>query len=192
MRYLLYLALPMAFFVTLWAKPIISLLFGAVFDPSVAALQILIWAAAIMYITMVLGTAFIATNLQKLNMKLTFISVAINIGLNLLLIPKYSYYGASFATVATEGFGLVSSLFFLGRYGYALGLPRASLPPFFGLFVIVAISALLLLENIPLILMTIIDLVAYATVIYKFGLNRQDKQLILSLLKSSREAKAKT
>ena len=48
-KYLLYLALPMAFFVTLWAKPIVSLLYGANFDPSVAAVQILIWSAAIMF-----------------------------------------------------------------------------------------------------------------------------------------------
>ena len=192
MRYLLYLALPMAFFVTLWAKPIVPLLFGASFEPSVAALQILIWAAAIMYVTMVVGTAFVTSNLQKLLMKLTFLGVALNIGLNLLLIPKYSYYGASFATVATEASGLAVGLFFLGRYGYAFGLPRASLPPFFGLCVIGAISALLFLGNAPLVLITIIDLVTYTTIIYKFGLNRQDKQLILSLFKSSRLAKTKT
>jgi O-antigen/teichoic acid export membrane protein len=189
-RYMLYLALPMAFFVTLWAKPMVSLLFGAVFGPSVAALQILIWAAAIMYVTTVLGTAFVAANLQRLSMQLTFVSVAVNIGLNLLLIPRYSYYGASFATVATEAFGLAFGLFFLGRYGYALGLPRASLSPFFGLSVIGAISALLFLGNTPLILITIIDLIAYTTVIYKFGLNEQDKRLILSLFKSSRLTKA--
>jgi hypothetical protein len=108
------------------------------------------------------------------------------------LIPRYSYYGASFATVATEAFGLAFGLFFLGRYGYSLGLPRASLSSFFGLSVIGAISALLFLRDIPLVLITIIDLVAYTIVIYKFGLNGQDKQLILSLLKSFRPAKAKT
>jgi O-antigen/teichoic acid export membrane protein len=188
-RYLLYLALPMAFFVTLWAKPIVFFLFGAKFESSIAALQILIWAAAIMYVTMVLGTAFITANLQRLNMKLTFIAVAVNIGLNLLLIPKYGIYGSSFATVATEGFGLATGLFFLGRNGYPLGLPRASLPPFFGLSVIVAISTLLFLKNIPLVLITIIDLVAYTAVIYKFGLNLQDKQLILDLFKRSRPHK---
>jgi O-antigen/teichoic acid export membrane protein len=190
MRYLLYLALPMAFFVTLWANPIVSLLFGARFDPSVAALQILIWAAAIMYVTMVLGAAFVTTNLQKLLMKLTFIGVAVNICLNLLLIPKYSYYGASFATVITEASGLVLCLFFFGRYGYALGLARASLPPLFGLSVIATISALLFLGNTPLVLITIIDLVAYTTVIYKFGLNGQDKKLILSLFKRFKPAEA--
>jgi O-antigen/teichoic acid export membrane protein len=189
-RYLLYLALPMAFFVTLWSKPLISLLYGEKFIPSIAALQILIWAAAIMYVTMVLGNAFIASNLQKLNMKLTFIDVALNIGLNLLLIPKYSYYGASFATVATEASGLALGLFFLGRHGYALGLKRASVPPIFGLAIIGVISALLLFENAPLTLITIIDLVAYAAIIYKFGINDDDKRLILDLLKTLRLTKA--
>jgi O-antigen/teichoic acid export membrane protein len=185
-RYLLYLALPMAFFVTLWAKPIVSLLFGARFDPSVAALQILIWAAAIMYVSMILGSAFVSANLQRLSMKITFTMVAVNIGLNLLLIPKYSYYGASFATVATEAFGLALGIFFLGRHGYDLRFGRMSLPPFFGLSVIAAISALLFLRNVPLALITIIDFTVYAAVIYRLGINEQDKQLILSLLNRPR------
>jgi O-antigen/teichoic acid export membrane protein len=184
-RYLLYLALPMAFFVTLWSRPIISLLYGAKFDPSVAALQILIWGAAIMYITMVIGTAFVATNRQKLGLNLTIALVAVNVCLNVLLIPKYSYFGASFATVVTEAFGLASGLFFLGRYGYTLGFRRASVPPIFGLAIVGSISALLLLENAPLTLITIIDLVVYAAVIYKFGINNDDKRLILGLLKTS-------
>ena len=91
-KYLFYLALPMAFFVTLWAKPIVSLLYGARFDPSVAALQILIWSAALMYVSSVLGTALVAANLQKLNMKLTFVLAAINIGLNVLLIPEVQLF----------------------------------------------------------------------------------------------------
>jgi hypothetical protein len=64
------------------------------------------------------------------------------------------------------------------------------LPPFFGLAVVVAISALLHLSNVPLALITIVDLIVYAAVIYRFGLNEQDKQLLLSLLKRSRPAEA--
>lgn len=188
-KYLFYLALPMAFFVTIWAKPIVSLLYGARFDPSVAALQILIWSAALMYVSIVLGTAFVAANLQKLNMKLTFLEAALNISLNALLIPEYSYFGASFATLVTVACGLALRLFFLGRNGFALGFRGTSLPPFFGLAVIVAISALLHLSNVPLALITIVDLVLYAAVIYKFGLNEQDKRLILSLLKHSEPPK---
>jgi O-antigen/teichoic acid export membrane protein len=190
MRYLLYLALPIAFFVTLWSMPIILLLYGDKFGPSVAALQILIWAAAIMYITIVLGTASIANNLQKLTLKVTVMSIAVNVCLNVLLIPKFSFLGASFATVVTEAFGLVAGLFFLGRYGYAFGLKRASVPPIFGLAIIGVITALLLLENVPLTLITLIDLVVYGAVIYKFGINDDDKRLILGMLTTSKLTKA--
>ena len=86
-RYLLYLALPMAFFVTLWAKPLVPLLFGVAYGPSVESLQILIWAAAVMYVTMLLGSTFVAANLQRLNMRLTLLAIAVNVGLNVLLIP---------------------------------------------------------------------------------------------------------
>ncbi len=190
MRYLLYLALPMAFFVTLWAKPIVPLLYGASFGPSVVALQILIWAAAIMYVSMVSGNAFVAANLQQLFMKITYVMIAVNVSLNVILIPMYSYIGASFATVVTEAFGLTVSLVVLGRHGYDFGLRRASFPPLFGLSVIVAISALMVLGKVPLVLITIIDLAVYAVIIYKFGINEYDKQVILSVLKPLRRTES--
>jgi O-antigen/teichoic acid export membrane protein len=189
-RYMLYFALPMAFFVTLWAKPIVSLFFGSVFDPSVAALQILIWAAALMYVAMLLGNALVTANLQRLTMRLTFTAVAINVSLNVLLIPKYSYIGASFATVATEASFVALGLILLGRHGYDLKVRRTSLLPVFSLCVIAAISALLFLRNVPLALITVVDLTVYAALIYKLGLNEQDKRLISSLLKPSRPAKS--
>jgi O-antigen/teichoic acid export membrane protein len=182
MRYLLYLALPMAFFVTLWAKPIVPFLYGASFGPSVLALQILIWAAAIMYVKIVSGNALVAANLQRVYMGLIFSMIVINVTLNLLLIPTYGYVGASFATVVTEAFGLAAGLVILGRHGYNFGLWRVSLPPFFGLSVILAISALMYFRDLPLALITIIDLAVYAAIIYKFGINEYDKQLILSML----------
>ena len=102
-----------------------------------------------MHVTIVLGTAFVAANLQRLNMNLTFIMIAVNVGLNVLLIPRYSYFGASFATVATEAFGLALGLVILGKYRYDLRLRRTSLPPLFGLSVIVVISALLFPQKCP-------------------------------------------
>ncbi len=182
MRYLLYLALPIAFLVTLWAKPIVPLLYGAGFAPSVLALQILIWAAAIMYVSMVSGNAFVAANLQRLYMRLTLSMIAVNVSLNLFLIPTYGYVGASFATVVTEAFGLAAGLIILGRHGYDFRLRRTSLPPLFGLSVILAISALMYFGDFPLALITVIDLAVYALILYKFGINEYDKQLILSVL----------
>lgn len=185
-RYLLYLGLPMAFFVTLWAKPIVTLLYGNAFSESATALQIIIWSAALMYVTMVLSSAGVAVNLQRLFMKITFLQVFFNVILNLLMIPTYSYIGASFTTVATEAFGLLFGLFFMKRYGYDFGVRNSSGPPILGLFVIAVVSVLLYLQHAPLVLISIIDLVIYCAVIYKLGLKERDKRLIVDLLGLSR------
>ena len=36
--------------------------------------------------------------------------IAVNVSLNVILIPMYGYIGASFATVVTEAFGLTVGL----------------------------------------------------------------------------------
>jgi len=105
-----------------------------------------------------------------------------------LLLPKHTYFGASFATVVKEAFGLALALFFLGRYGYTLS-QRSSVPPFFGLAIIGVVSALLLFENALLTPIIIIDLAVYAAVIYKFGIDYDNKRLILGLLKAGRLTK---
>jgi hypothetical protein len=89
-----------------------------------------------------------------------------------LLISKHSYFGASFATVVTETFGLALALFFLRRYGDPLGSKRASMRLFRHSYRWV-VSALLLFENAN-DADNIIDLDVYAVVIYKFGINDDD------------------
>lgn len=180
-----WIALPMAFTVTLWATPIILTLFGNAYTESILALQIIIWSAVAMYVSNILGRTFIAANLQRLTMKIYIGAVIFNVVLNVLLIPKYSYIGASFTTVATEAFVVLTSLFFLRRYGYHLGLRGISGPPILGFFVITAVSALLLSQNVSLLLITLVYLPLYAIIIYKLGLKEDDKRLIASVLKPS-------
>jgi O-antigen/teichoic acid export membrane protein len=47
--------------------------------------------------------------------KIVGISLIINIILNLILIPKYSLYGASFATLITEAFACIILFFAANR-----------------------------------------------------------------------------
>jgi O-antigen/teichoic acid export membrane protein len=187
-KYMLYIALPMAFTVTLWATPVITLFYGNAFAGSAVALQIIIWSAAAMYVGIILGNTFLSANLQKLSMKLTISAMAFNIILNLLVIPTYGYWGASATTVATETFIVCTSIFFLERYGYPLHMRLTIGPPFFGLGVIAAISAVLLTFGVPLVLITVIALTVYAAILWKLGLDDEDKQLIQNLLKYPRLA----
>jgi O-antigen/teichoic acid export membrane protein len=192
MKYMLYVALPMAFTVTLWAKPIVAIFYGSAFSGSAVALQILIWAAAAMYVGIILGSTFVSANLQKLSMKLTIGAVVFNIALNLLLIPKYGYLGASATTVATETSLVCMDLFFLRRYGYGFHLRSMIMPPFLGLAVISGISVLLLFYGVNLVVVTTFALAVYAAILCKLGLDKDDKRLIVSLLKYPRLSSTET
>lgn len=177
-KYLLYLALPMALIVTLLARPIVNLIYGSEFSGSVFALQILIWAAAIMYVTMVQGTTIVTANKQMFSFKVTIVAAILNIILNLIVIPKYSYIGASAATVATEAFGLFVGIFFLNRWGYKLNMTSIYLPPLLGLLTAVAVAIILINMDINILIISIVVIVIYGVIVYKMGIKGDDKKLI--------------
>lgn len=192
MRYMLYIGLPMAFTVTLWATPIVTLFYGSAFSGSAVALQIIIWAAAAMYVGIILGSTFVSANLQRLSMKLTIGAVAFNIALNMFVIPRYGYWGASATTVVTEAFLVCLDIIFLERAGYPLAARRLVVPSFVALATSSIISAVLLSYGVHLVIVTGIALAVYAILIYKLGLDEEDKQLIMGLIKYPRPTSSKT
>ncbi len=182
-KFLLYLALPMALTVTLLAKPIVNLIFKEEFLESTLALQILIWSAAFSYVGIVLGTVLITADKQMLRLKLLFIMLVLSVVLNLIMIPKYSYVGASIATVVTRVAGLVLNIFFLNRCGYKLALGRICLPPLIALSVAGALMALLSHSNVNVFIVASICFVVYSLVIYLIGINEEDKWILKVILR---------
>lgn len=101
-RYMLIIAFPLAVGVTLLANNIILLIYGNKFLPSVIALQILIWAVFFSYMSYTPMYSLYSINKQAAYTKIVFCCMVLNIILNLILIPKFSYIGASVVTVITE------------------------------------------------------------------------------------------
>ncbi|WP_414468849.1 flippase [Methanobacterium sp. ACI-7] len=101
-KYMIVLGIPTGFLITILADRIILLILGTGFLQSIVALQILIWTIVFTFA----GAAFVqllqSINKQVIITKISGICVIINIILNLILIPKYSYIGASYATLITE------------------------------------------------------------------------------------------
>lgn len=107
------IAIGLAVVIGLFATPIITLLAG---EPTVAgidALRILVWAFPFAAVASVLSSSLISMDDQVMLAVLLGLSAAINIILNLVLIPRFSLLGACAATVATEL--MVSTLMF-ARY----------------------------------------------------------------------------
>jgi O-antigen/teichoic acid export membrane protein len=92
---------------TIFADKIIELFYGSGYSNSAASLQILIWAFFIMCVSTISSSFLNATNKQRIVVIGTGIGALFNVILNLLLIPKYSFIGAAFATVITEFFGFI-------------------------------------------------------------------------------------
>ena len=100
-RYFMIFAAALCVFMTIEAKTIIFLLYGKQFVPAAALLAILVWSEISVFFATVVVNAMIARNLQSLLPWPTALGAALNIALNVVLIPRYSSLGAAWATLVS-------------------------------------------------------------------------------------------
>lgn len=190
-KYLFIIALPIALTITLLARPIINLVYGINFEGSANALQVLIWAVTSMYVSMLVGAAYITADKQDISMKLTILSVTLNIIFNLFLIPRYSYVGASAATVITEFFGLFIGVFFLSKYGHKLNILNNCIIPLINVALASILAVFLINIGVNIFLTVTITIMLYGFATYKLIIKEDDKQLIKNTFNSLRIKKIK-
>ena len=94
--------LPVAVGTTLLADKVVLLVYGSEYSSSVIILQVLVWGVFFSYLNWTPVTTLNAMNRQRTVTKVVFLSMVLNVGLNLLLIPPLSYVGASVVMVLTE------------------------------------------------------------------------------------------
>lgn len=95
-------AIPLGIGGTLLAKPIVGLLFGADYAESVLPFQILVWSAVFVVLRGSYRHSLNAAGEQNLDLRCAITSAALNVGLNLLLIPKFGMAGSAAATVFAD------------------------------------------------------------------------------------------
>lgn len=102
LKYLLAIMIPACIGTTLLADRIVFTIWhNAEFAGAIPVLQILIWMTLAATLNAIGGTLLNATHREAANMKNLAVCTACSIGLNLLLIPKYSAIGAALVCVAT-------------------------------------------------------------------------------------------
>jgi O-antigen/teichoic acid export membrane protein len=98
--------------VSFWAKDIVVLLFGKQYSYAGNILPIHIWAAILVFYGIVKSKWEISENMQKVGLVCTSVGAFFNIGLNLILIPKFYGVGAAYATLLAHCIsGLLVPLF---------------------------------------------------------------------------------
>jgi O-antigen/teichoic acid export membrane protein len=98
------LAVPMVLVVWVSAPYVVRVWMGPDYLPVVPLMRALIWASALLYVTLPSANLMIALRRQHINFWLMMPAMAINVILNLLWIPAYGAEGAAWATVAAYAF----------------------------------------------------------------------------------------
>ena len=179
--YLALLALPLGVGATLLADRIILFTYKQSFINSVIVLQILIWALVLIFVNYLMGYLLNSIEKQKLFTYTTGISAVLNIILNFVLIPLYSFIGAAIATVATELFNFIMLYYFTSKSGYCINLFRTMYKPLVAT-VLMGIF-LIYLSKLHLLLLVPLNITFYFLILFLIGgIREDDKRLLLSFI----------
>ncbi|HXH13116.1 MAG TPA: oligosaccharide flippase family protein [Alphaproteobacteria bacterium] len=120
LKFLYALGMPLAVLMFVLSERIVALFFGAAYRDAGAALTLIAPAVVLLLPTSVYGYVFTALGRQRLYMGCVAASLLVNLLLDLLLIPSYSFHGAAVATLAAEAVLFVAGLLALARLGSQL------------------------------------------------------------------------
>jgi len=123
-KYLSAVSIPIAVGTTILADKIILFIYQSEFIHSIIALQILIWAIPLIFLNYMFGTLLASVDRQKLAFIISFTCMLLNVALNLIFIPKYSYIAASIATLITTLLSFILYSFFISKIVYKIQIHR--------------------------------------------------------------------
>lgn len=185
-KYMAILSIPIAVGTTLLADRIVVLILGSEYSPSILVVKILIWSLVFIFVRTPIERLFESINQQMTVTKVFGICAILNIFLNLILIPKFSYIGAAVATLITD-FVVFSVLFYLStKIIWGMSFQR-TLHITLKISIVSIIMGLFIFYFYSLNLVTIILL---SMIIYSMGLiafNILDKKDIYLLTKITRK-----
>lgn len=128
-KFLSMITIPIAVACLFYSNDIIHFIYGHQYDQAGVVLQILIWTVCFLFINGAASTALNASHKEYSVTKIYLVAAIFNVILNLFLIPKYSYIGASISTVLSEVLILILALITLNKVGIR---PSKSLVKYIG------------------------------------------------------------
>jgi O-antigen/teichoic acid export membrane protein len=108
-------SLPLALGTAAIARPLRIALYGERYAAGAASLTLLMATLPLLFVTNLFGHCLAALGRQRTVLGVASANAALNVTLNLWLIPRWDYDGASFATLLTEVLGLSLFLVILRR-----------------------------------------------------------------------------
>ena len=173
---LILMALPFGIIVMLLSNPITMFIWGPSFIDAHRSLSFLAWTVSLQFITSLFSLCMNASDRQKTVLLITFFAVLLNIILNIIFIPLYGHPGASFTTLVTNVYFLLSFTFLIRShidYVKLLLLIARIVPSCIGLFAFITFY-----RSHSIILLIPIGIIVYILLILPFHYT-----FVLSLVK---------
>lgn len=101
-RYLVLIVVPIVPVIFVLSDKIINLIYGSGYSHSVNALKVLIFVIIFLFPGNLFAHILGSSNRHKTLTLINFTGVVVNVVLNLILIPRFSYIGAGISTIITE------------------------------------------------------------------------------------------
>ncbi|MHB9861073.1 flippase [Streptomyces sp. YIM S03343] len=111
---------------TVFAKPVIHTLYGAEYAVAAGAARIIVASECIAFFTFLAFNCLVAARMHRAYPLVTLFGLIVNIALNFLLIPRWSYLGAAVTMLVTDTLVCVLMLLLLRRLPVMRPLP---MPP---------------------------------------------------------------
>lgn len=179
-KYILQIMFPLSIFLYFFSQDIIDLLYTDDYYASIYTLKILSLTIVVNSLNSIQNSLLVASDRQKLNTISVGICCILNIVLNIVLIPIYSYNGAAIATLISVLFLFLIQLLFIRNELYLLPLSKHS-------YVIVFVSLFMGLflskaSGFYLVILSIICIFVYIFILYLTGvLSKKDLFIFKSI-----------
>jgi O-antigen/teichoic acid export membrane protein len=188
LRYLILISLPIAMGVWIISEKLIHFLYDSGYNPSIIALQILIWVAPLMFLSEFLGYIVVLDNQERLVARSVLISSVVNVAANLIFIPWFGYIAACIMTVLTEMILVTQYIFILRKKLAGVNLKNSILRPILAVSLMGAVL-LILSPWLPLLAMIITGGVAYILFALLVGaISKEDLTLLKTLRAEAKPA----
>lgn len=185
-KYLFAAGLLIAVLVTFASEKIILIFYGPEYQNSVIALQILIWATAITFISVLISSTCISSGNQQIISKTAILAALLNVALNLILIPSAGYVGAAVATVLSVSGSMLFGLLWVHKNLLHENPLKGTISPIIGALVI-SLLIVLLRSYVDILFLCTVSVPVFAAVLYMTGwIDSDDRTIFLNLFPAAR------
>jgi O-antigen/teichoic acid export membrane protein len=177
-KYLLVAGLPIAAFGALESPRFVQALFGPEYAPSAAAARYLLPAAAFMFLSNFGETTLACVNRWRTIVVVSTLTLVLNVGLNLLWIPKHGFVGSAWATLLSEASYFALGAIALRSYGVRAAWASTAWRPLAATAVFAA--TLWAGRGLPLAAVSVLASVVFGAATFAFGVwDEKERALVL-------------